>query len=95
MKAYRALHVIGEIETVYCSNVNAMNQTLNIPYLNLSIPEIPETSSAGYTGATEAKVKHANFLLYRSLGLQGPPGAASASFRQPCIYFCYFVKKYL
>jgi hypothetical protein len=52
--------------------------------LNISYPEIPETSSEGYAGATGSKVKHANFLLYRSLGLQGPPGAAAASFRQPC-----------
>lgn len=77
------------IELVYCSKENSFNSTTDIPILNTTNPAlgIAKTDKNIYGAATESTLKHANFLVLRTLGLTGPPGGASLSFRQPCVYW--------
>ena len=64
-----------------------MNDTLNIPFLNSSIPEIPTTDATGITAATLNNISHVNYNLLRVFGTRGPPGAASFGFQQPCVHW--------
>lgn len=62
-----------------------MNDTIKVPFLNVSDPSIPVTSASGITGTTGVNVSNANYNLVRVLSNTGPPGAATASFSQPCV----------
>lgn len=59
----------------------------NIPISDISEIPIPQTGPDGITGATQDKIKHVNYNLFRVLSTKGAPGAAFVGFRQPCVHW--------
>ena len=57
-----------------------MNDTLNIPYLNGTIPEIPTTDATGIKGASLNNISHVNYYAF------GFSGAGSAG-QLPCVHW--------
>jgi hypothetical protein len=75
---------------VYCSNLNAMNNTLNVPFLYSLTDEFPQTGTEGFPFAENPTISHANFGIVRSFGSfqsKAPPGAAIYQFQRPCSYW--------
>jgi hypothetical protein len=72
------------VEYLYCSNVPAMNGG-NIPIWNSTLLTT-QASSSGIPGASLDAITHANFAVVTGvLSQTGPPGAAAAQFRRPCV----------
>ncbi|KAI8927349.1 hypothetical protein BC831DRAFT_549185 [Entophlyctis helioformis] len=73
-------------EYIQCSNVNASN-SLNIPFWKTSDARLPSEPGTPFIGATTTTMYHVNWARVASLLTSGPPGAASATFQQPCTFW--------
>ncbi|KAJ3321707.1 hypothetical protein HDV06_004000 [Boothiomyces sp. JEL0866] len=78
-------------EYVYCSNLTAMNG-LNIPIWNSTTssddPTFPETPGSQLVGTTQDWIANVNYALVRGvLSTKASPGAASLSYKRPCVYW--------
>jgi hypothetical protein len=73
-------------EYIYCSNVNGSNP-INIPYWRFADGNLTRSPRNQVKGATLEFVYNANWAVVRSLSTTGPPGAASAGFKRPCVFW--------
>ncbi|KAL2912237.1 hypothetical protein HK105_208305 [Polyrhizophydium stewartii] len=77
---------ISNTETIRCSNYDAMT-SLRIPNWN-STQDIPQVArSPNWADATLPTLYATNYDIISSLSLSGPPGAASAFFQRPCVFW--------
>jgi hypothetical protein len=73
-------------EYIYCSRVNGSN-AINIPFWAFADPNLVNSTGSEVKGATLPTVFNANWALVRSLSTTGPPGAAAAGFKRPCVFW--------
>ncbi|KAL5033545.1 hypothetical protein BDV3_000517 [Batrachochytrium dendrobatidis] len=73
-------------EFLRCSNVSAMSYP-GIPNWNATVglPLLPKSDL--WTGATMDDIYQTNYDVVINFGLDGPPGAAVASFQHPCVFW--------
>ncbi|KAH9271609.1 hypothetical protein BASA83_006219 [Batrachochytrium salamandrivorans] len=73
-------------ESVRCANVSAMSYP-GIPNWNATIglPLLPRSNL--WTAATMDNLYQTNYDVVINFNLDGPPGAATASFQHPCVFW--------
>ncbi|KAJ3000665.1 hypothetical protein HDV02_004350 [Globomyces sp. JEL0801] len=73
-------------EILYCSKENSMNK-LNIPYWRVNDDNITITNGKDIFGSTLDEIKHVNYARVASFAGSQRPGASSATFIRPCVFW--------